>query len=284
MSNHDLFQRFLFEDFQIRGEIVRLNQSYLEVLNRKDYPEMLARLLGEALVATTLLSGTLKFEGILAVQARAKGPVTLLMTECTHERQIRGIAEWEGVIPEEDLAMQLREGMLAITIDPEKGSRYQGIVPLERRSLAHCLEHYFELSEQLDTFILIHVSDQSAAGMLLQKLPAHNPEHDADAWNRITSLAASLKAEELHQLENEEILYRLFNEERVTLYPSEAVKFHCSCTRARTENAIRAMGAAEVYELLSEKSPIEVDCQFCGQHYCFDRTDIEHLFGKNILH
>ncbi len=283
MTQQDCFQRFLFEEFQIRGELVRLNQSYQEIQARKDYPDALRRLLGEALVATTLLGGTLKYEGTLSLQAKGDGAVQLLMAESTHDRQIRGIAQWQGEVHQADLPTQLGSGMLVITIDPTQGSRYQGFVPLEKHTLAACLEQYFELSEQLETMIIIAANEHTASGLLLQKLPSKTCT-DEDAWNRITSLAKSTSDQELHSLDYETLLFRLFHEEAVTLYAPETVAFHCSCSQNRTENALRAMGAEETAQLLTEKPAIDVECQFCGKHYRFDSADVARIFGKNILH
>lgn len=285
MKHLDTFQRFLFDNHQIRGEIVRLNKSYIDIKQRQDYPEPIKALLGEALVASVLMSGTLKFEGILSVQARGNGPVNLLMAECTHDKKVRAIAQWDGEIPTENLTKQLGSAQLAITIDPVQGKRYQGIVSLEEEKLADCLTHYFEQSEQLSTYILLFCDGDMASGIFLQQLPAQDKESsDDDAWNRITQFASTLSQEEIHSLASEDLLNRLFHEEEVTLYPEEPVMFECNCSKQRTINALTSLGQDEVYEILAEQSVIDINCQFCNELYRFQKADIDQIFGHNKLH
>jgi molecular chaperone Hsp33 len=285
MKHLDTFQRFLFDNHQIRGEIVRLNKSYIDIKQRQDYPAPIKTLLGEALVASVLMSGTLKFEGILSVQARGNGPVNLLMAECTHDKKVRAIAQWDGEIPSDNLTKQLGSAQLAITIDPTQGKRYQGIVSLEEEKLADCLTHYFEQSEQLSTYILLFCDGDMASGIFLQQLPAQDKESsDDDAWNRITQFASTLSQEEIHGLASEDLLNRLFHEEEVTLYPEEPVLFECNCNKQRTINALTSLGQDEVYEILAEQSVIDINCQFCNELYSFQKAEIDQIFGHNKLH
>ncbi|UZE96554.1 Hsp33 family molecular chaperone HslO [Alkalimarinus alittae] len=285
MKHSDTFQRFLFDNHQIRGELVRLNKSFKDVKQRKEYPAPLQTLIGEALAASVLMSGTLKFEGILSVQARGDGAVKLLMAECTHDKKVRAIGQWEGDIPSESLTAQLGAAQIAITIDPTKGQRYQGIVPLEKNTLADCLIQYFEQSEQLSTLILLFCDQESASGLFLQQLPARNNEaKDSDAWNRLTQLASTLTADEIHKLDGESLLKRLYHEEEVTIYPEEPVQFECSCSKQRTASTIISLGQDEIYDILAEQKAIEISCQFCNELYRYEKSEIDQLFGNNSFH
>lgn len=285
MKHLDTFQRFLFDNHQIRGELVRLDKSYMDIKQRQDYPAPIETLLGETLVASVLMSGTLKFEGVLSVQARGNGPVNLLMAECSHNKKVRAIAQWDGEVPTDNLTKQLGKAQLAITIDPKQGKRYQGIVPLEEEKLAGCLTHYFEQSEQLSTYILLFCDGNSASGIFLQQLPARDKEsNDDDAWNRITQFASTLTQQEIHELAGESLLNRLFHEEDITLYPEEPVVFECNCSKERTGNALMSLGQDEVYEILAEQNIIDINCQFCNEQYSYQKPDIDALFGNNTLH
>lgn len=96
MHDLDHTQRFLFDDNDVRGEMVSLAESYQHVLAKHPYPQPVAQLLGEMLAAAALLVGTLKFEGLLILQARSSGPVPLVMIECSSEREVRGIARYDA--------------------------------------------------------------------------------------------------------------------------------------------------------------------------------------------
>lgn len=289
MSSTDTIQRILFEEADVRGVVSRLDTSLAAVFAKNDYPLKVRQLLGEMLAAVTLMSATLKFDGRLILQAQGDGALRLLMAECSHHRQIRGIARFEADLPEaEHFAELIENGRLALTIEPAQGQRYQGVVPLEQNALSSCLEEYFSRSEQLPTRIQLACDGQTAAGMLLQVLPSSQAENED--WNRIGVLADTLTADELLSLDNESMLYRLFHEEQCRLYPSEPLVFHCDCSKERCERALQLVGKDELLEALKEQGGvIKVDCQFCNQVYHFDQQDIEtmqdtSLPGSNTLH
>jgi len=284
MASGDQFQRFLFEDSQVRGAWVRLNKSYTEIGGQAPYPESVRRALGESLVASVLMSSTLKFEGTLSLQAQGDGPVSTLMAECSHDRFIRGIARYdEHAVTEEGLQSLLGEGRMAITISPDQGQRYQGVVPREEPDLAGCLKDYFERSEQIPTSFYLFADEHGSAGLMLQRLPG-NTDQDQDLWNRLNHLASTVEAEELLTLDSETLLHRLFHEETVRLFDAEPVAFRCSCSRERKLGALEAIGKEECYDILEEQGSIKMDCQFCHAHYRFDRNDIDHLFTGHTLH
>jgi molecular chaperone Hsp33 len=279
MINNDTFQRFMFEDLQIRGEWVRLGDSFQAATQAIDYPPGVKRLLGQTIAASVLLTGTLKFAGRLSIHARGQGQLSLLTAETTHLRHFRALAKWQGDIqPNKNLKSLLGDGQLAITIDPDRGNRYQGIVPMERDTLAECLEDYFEMSEQLDTHLLLGANEQGCYGLLLQKLPDYKKIEDQDAWNRLVHLAKTISETELLEADNETMVQRLFHEEHVILYPAEDVRFECSCSRERSLQAIHALGKEDALEILEIEPVIAMDCQFCGTSYQFDRSDIQQLF------
>ena len=172
MASRDQFQRFIFEDSQVRGAWVRLNDSYSEIGNQAPYPASVRRVLGESLAASVLMSSTLKFEGTLSIQAQGEGSLSTLMAECSHDRYIRGMARFdEHAVSEDSFHELLGDGRMAITITPNRGNRYQGVVPRDQDTLAGCLEDYFERSEQIPTSLILFSDDNGAAGLLLQRLP-----------------------------------------------------------------------------------------------------------------
>jgi len=285
MIEGDSFQRFMFDECHIRGEIVRLSGSYQQAIVEKKYPDDVRSLLAEATAASVLMTGTLKFEGRLSIHARGQGPVSLLMAEATNERSFRCIAHYGEALPSSgDLSDYLGSAQLAITIDPTKGQRYQGIVPLDKSSMADCLASYFELSEQLDTYFMFGSDSESCFGIMLQKLPDYKTIEDQDAWDRVRQLCETLSFDELKTHDNAEILHRLFHEEKLSVYEQETVAFACTCSEERSLASIESLGQEEALSILEEESVIGVDCQFCGQHYEFDRDRINGLFGIGRPH
>lgn len=280
MSGGDALRRFMFEDFPVRGQMVRLEDSWREVLARQEYPPVIRNLLGEAMAACVLLASTLKFDGLLTMQIQGDGVLSLLVVQCSNDLSVRGLAKWEGDDPQGSLAELTAHGRLAITIERGRGrERYQGIVLADTDTLASCLDGYFAQSEQLPTRLWLAADGSGAAGMLLQQLPQGegSDEPDTDGWRRVGVLGDTLTPGELLGLEPRQLLRRLFHEDDLRLADERAVTFRCSCTRERVESALRLLGRDELDELLAGEGRIEVRCEFCNAAYALDRVDVARL-------
>lgn len=175
------------------------------------------------------------------------------------------------------MAALLGQGQFVITLDPRNGSQpYQGIVALEGDNVAAMLEHYMLRSEQLDTRLLLACNGDSAAGMLLQRLPEGHG--DSDGWPRVQALAETVSAEELLTLPADTLLYRLFHQESVQCFEPASLNFACTCSRERVAGMLQMMGAEEVASVIQEQGSVEVQCDFCNQRYVFDEDDAAGLF------
>ncbi|WP_404822998.1 Hsp33 family molecular chaperone HslO [Neiella holothuriorum] len=276
----DLLHRYLFEQRDCRGELVQLHDTYARIIEGHDYPQVIAKLLGEALAATCLLTATLKFEGEITVQIQGDGPLSLLVINGRNDQSMRGIARLKSHAGS-DMGFQqlIGHGQMVITVAPDQGERYQGIVELSEATFSACLEQYFIRSEQLATCLKLFADaeSQQCGGILLQALPQQN---DADDFQHLQVLTSTLKAGELFDLPAEQVLHRLFHEENVTLYPAQSVCFKCSCSRERSKQALLSMGKDEVLQLFSEQEQVDIHCQYCNSHHVFNQEDMIELFGK----
>ena len=307
--------KFLFEGLPVRGMLVRLTDSWQEVLRRHReagaYPKAVSELLGEMSAAAVLMQGNIKFNGALVLQVFGDGPVKVAVAEVQPDFGFRATATVTGEVaddvPLSHMVNVNGQGRCAITLDPKDrlpGQQpYQGVVPLsgdrgeKLESLAAVLEHYMLRSEQLDTKLVLAADEHIAAGLLIQRLPATGQDNlagssatqaEGDAigenedYHRIATLAASLKPEELLTLDAETILHRLFWQENLLRFvPEEGVpepKFACSCSRERVAGMLRSLGIDEIESILAERGEVEVGCDFCGAHYRFDPVDAARLF------
>lgn len=180
MAQHDQLHRYLFEQFAVRGELVTVSETWKQILENHNYPQPVKRVLGELLVATSLLTATLKFAGDITVQLQGDGPMNMAVINGNNQQQMRGVARVQGEVPEgADLKTLVGNGFLVITITPDEGERYQGVVGLEGDTLAECLEDYFLRSEQLPTRLFIRTGEvegqlaawHAAAGSSSAKCP-----------------------------------------------------------------------------------------------------------------
>ncbi len=305
--------KFLFEGVPVRGMLVQLTDVWQEILKRRAanldtgaYPEPVRHLLGEMTAAAVLMQSNIKFNGALVMQIFGDGPLKLAVVEVQPNLSVRATAKVVGALDGAQTLSAMvnvkNEGRCAITLDPLNklpGQQpYQGVVPLfdDHRNkidkFSDVLQHYMLQSEQLDTTLVLAADDKTAAGLLIQRLPikgegnlaakASMADEDEigrnEDYNRISILAASLKSEELLQLDANTILRRLFWEEKLIRLETLAPSFACSCSRDRVSNMIRSLGADEVESILSERNDVEVGCDFCGMQYRFDAVDAAQIF------
>ncbi|MBU2514318.1 Hsp33 family molecular chaperone HslO [bacterium] len=277
MPENDFLQRFIIESSGSRGEIVRLTDSYRSVSRHVDYPIEIKKLLGEVMCTATLLTATLKFEGKLSIQLQGQGLVSLLLVQSTHEQKLRATAKWQGEVSGKNFKELIGKAQLAITIEPEQGKRYQGIVPLEGENFAECIELYFLQSEQLPTQIWLAVNQQSCAGFLLQKLPGNEKESSPENWEHITILARTITDQELLEESFETILYRLFHAETVKVFEGKPVVYECTCSKQRFESGMMSLGQSQISEMIKEGKTVDLKCEFCGAHYLLEISDLQRV-------
>lgn len=286
MPQFDQTIRFLFDNTPIRGELTQLDRAYQDILGKHPYPEAIRNLLGEFLAATAMLSDTIKFNGTLSLQARGNGQVRTVMAECSNNRALRAIAQYnDDYVSSGPL---LGEGQMAITIEPDQGKRYQGVVSINdsELTLSKVLEDYFQQSEQIRTRIWLFADGKRAGGMLVQAMPASASASSLSSdltedWERIIHLTETLTAEEALTLSAEELLHRLYHEETVRIYDPRHLEFECTCSAERSANAIHTLGADEAITLARENGHIEIDCQFCRERYAFSLKDVEAIFSED---
>jgi molecular chaperone Hsp33 len=288
----DKLLKFTFHDAPVRGEVVRLGSAWRQMTAHHGYPAPVTRLLGEATAAAALLAANIKFAGALVLQIHGDGPVRLLVVECQPDLRLRATAKLrEGATI--GTAAGMRElvnasgrGRCAITLDPadrKPGQQpYQGIVNLTGDSIAHALETYLRQSEQLESRLWLAADTSQCAGVLLQRLPSDGgrrpAQADPDAWDRITTLGATLSAAELLAQSPETITRRLFWQERLDSYAPLAPRFACRCSRERIGRMLLSLGREEVDSIVAERGTVDVTCDFCNAAQSFDAIDVTQLF------
>ena len=284
---NDSLYRFVVEGCNVRGQLVYLDESWRELAGRHDYPPVVRRLLGEAVSAAALLSATIKFDGVLSIQASGDAALRLLIAEATAKGTLRGLARWKGELEGARLAELLGNGRLAITIDPGPGrERYQGIVELQEGGLSQSLRAYFSHSEQLPTRLWLAVEEERVAGLLLQRVPDERDddiwleaaEPSRDAWQQSVEHADAMDPSELLELDVANLLARIHGDRPVRLYRGENWRFLCGCSRAKVSEVLRAFGPDDLKSLIEERERVNVNCEFCNAEFTFDAIDVTQLF------
>ena len=279
----DVLNRYLFDNLHARGELVNLSKTFQEIVAAHDYPVGVKQLLGELVAATCLLTATLKFEGEIAVQLQGDGPVGYMAVNGNNLQEMRGIARMASETDATQLKDLIGKGNMVITIRPSNGEPYQGVVALEQDTLAGCLAHYFEVSEQIPTKIWLYSDEETAqvAGSLIQLLPdAGDKEQQLADFEHLCQLTNTIKPEEIFSLAAEDLLYRLYHQEEVRLFEPQAVTYKCSCSEEKCLSAISQIAPSELESILEEQGNVSMTCDYCITTYKFERPQLEQFINN----
>lgn len=296
----DMVAAFQIDGQPVRGRITRLGAASLDpILKRHDYPDELARLLGEALLLAALVGDSLKFEGRLLVQAEGNGPVGMLVAEYTTGGALRGYirrdeGKWAALMEASGGARPAVPdvfgakgalGLILVHDDPSM-QPYSGVVPLDKPTLAECAEAYFERSEQVATRIALAVGELTVAGeapawrgggLLMQQVAGDEARGATEeAWETAEALFATVSDEELIDpgLAPENLLYRLFHETGVRLERPRALDDACSCNEPRLRATLENLPDEGLRDLVEPDGTLSINCQFCNRHYAIDIEDV----------
>ena len=278
-----------------RGRLARLGPVVDAVLANHEYPPLIERLLAEALTLTALLGSLLKEpKGQMTLQAQTQGGIIDLMVCDYLGGDLRGYVRFD----KERLADASRnpalkelfgDGYLAITFDqPHAKERYQGIVPLEGKSLADAAQSYFAQSEQIPSIVRLAAEKRdgrwSAGGLLFQHLPEGEEGRDRlhtrldhPDWPHVAVLAGSIKPEELidSALPLDDIVWRLFHEEdEVRTLAAIPLARGCRCDPDYVRSVIRRFPADERAEMVGDDGLIKVDCAFCSTSFTIEPGEV----------
>lgn len=288
----------------VRGRLTKMGPALDEILTKHDYPASVGKLLGEAIVLTTLLGSTLKFDGRFILQTQTDGPVSLIVIDFHAPDRLRAYARFDAsrLEPGQDSAALLGRGHLAMTIDQGADmSRYQGLVALDGGDLEDAAHEYFLRSEQIPTRVRLAVGEEfrggggpkhrwRGGGMLMQFLPkaperarqadlhpgdvpegiAAHVMPDDDAWAEGQSLFGTVEDVELidPDLSGERLLFRLFHERGVRVFPMQEMRAQCSCSRDAVAGMLASFAPNDRADMV-ENGKVVVTCEFCSSVYEF---------------
>ncbi|NNC46953.1 MAG: Hsp33 family molecular chaperone HslO [Sphingomonas sp.] len=279
-----------------RGRLTRLGPVLDEILVNHAYPEILEKLLAEALALTAILGSLLKDpDGQLTMQAQTESGIIDLMVCDYKAGELRGYIKHDpdrlAEAPADPTLFSLfGKGYLAITFDqPANDDRYQGVVPLEGESLAQAAESFFTQSEQIPSIVRLaaHKGEDGwvAGGLMFQHLPEGEEGRDRlhtkldhPDWPHVAILAGSVKDEELidRELGLDQLLWRLFHEEdEVRILPAVNHQKGCRCSRDYIESVIAKFPQGERVEMVGDDGFIRVDCAFCATSFPISPDSVE---------
>lgn len=305
----DLVIPFAIKPLGVRGRLVRLGPVLDDILGRHSYPDTVSSLVAESIALTAMLGTALKFEGKFIIQTKTSGPVSMLVADFKSPHGVRGVAKYSAdalaALTKPDQKQLLGDGYLAMTVDQGQAmERYQGIVPLGQATLTDAAHTYFQQSEQIPTRLRMAAGPMLARGaakplwragaIMVQHLPSEGgssplaiqsgdaPEgtdvqvEEDDNWVKARLLLDTVEDHELLDptLTPDELLYRLYHEDGVTVYPAIEIHRHCTCSRETVTEMLTNFSKEDRADMVKDGA-IEVICEFCSTAYQFKPSDFD---------
>lgn len=273
---------FQIEGQDIKGRIIRLDETLNDVLGNHNYAHDVKQKLGEAMAFSALLGSMMKFDGILTLQIKSDGKIRTLVSDFSTDGNGAGVVRGYCAVGEDETPL-LGAGQLVITMDQgQYMNRYQGIVKLEGNSLRKSAEEYFQTSEQLPTHLVIDCDKTedgrwSAAAILIQHLARNTTEEASgesqrqDHWNTATILLSSVKKAELldQRLSVQDLLLRLYHESGVRVFTATTIMTGCRCSEKKLRTVLASFSQQELMDY-AEDGMITMICEFCMTAHKFE--------------
>jgi molecular chaperone Hsp33 len=284
-SPSDLTQRFIFENLDIRGQVVRLGPVWRAIVSRREYPGDLLQLLGEFAALSVLIGSALKHPGRAVLQVMGHGPISMAVADCTRDLALRSMlkAGEKGAWGEgHSLHDLFADGRLALTIENADTARhFQSVVPLEGVTLTECFERYFDRSEQIPTHLWVRANADTVGALILQKLPKAD-ERDPGGWARVQQVAAKSAPAYLETGGEDEaiagLLTAVFPEDDIRLFKPQPVRDGCARSEEKVVAMLRGLGRAEIEATLAEHGVVKVHDEICNHEYRFAAADVARIF------
>lgn len=286
----DYLLRIFAKEAGVRAIACTVPQLVQEAHERHKTEAIATVALGRALAGGVLMGATLKVGQEIALKFEGDGPLGKIIVEADSNGIVRGyIAQpaiaWSPAVHGFEVGKAVgRNGLLTVVKDLRLKELYRGSVPLVSGEIDEDLAYYLAQSEQVPALVGLGtvVADSgrvlAAGGLLIQSVPPHAPETLALLSGRLAEMPPIAELFGAGQTP-ETFLAELFATIPYQTLESRPVRFRCSCSRERAEQALISLGANDLRDLLASEGQADIDCHFCREHYLFAAVDLERLIA-----
>lgn len=262
-----------------------------ELTRRHDTWPTASAALARALTGGALFGSMLKTGQRVALKFEGNGPLKKILIEADSNGAVRGCVGFPHVhLPEKngklDVAGALgRAGFLTVSKDLGLKEPYRGTVQLFSSEIAEDLALYLTESEQIPSAVGLGVYVETdntiaaAGGFLIQALPPSDNALVDTLMERIEQLPPISDLLRMGDTP-EQLLAKLFADIPYDILEKKALAFNCTCSREKIEKVLLSFGRVELADMLEKQGEITVDCEFCREHFIFDRQAIELLLEE----
>ncbi|HEY8909225.1 MAG TPA: Hsp33 family molecular chaperone HslO [Desulfosporosinus sp.] len=274
-----------------RWVAVRTTDTVEEARKRHGMSPVATAALGRLMTGALILASSLKGDESITLRLLGDGPLEGVVAVANAQGEVRGYVREPLVdLPLKasgklDVATAVGLGELAVSRSLQNGEVYTGMVPMVSGEIAEDLVHYLLTSEQIPSALLLGVRVEKdyhvagAAGFLIQPLPGATEEDIQAIESQLGQLQTGISELTAQSQNMDELLHRLMGQLPHHVLERRAVKFSCTCSKARMTDTLVSIGEKEIADLISD-GKAELVCHFCNEHYPFNVEELQQIGEK----
>ena len=245
--------------------------------------------LGRLLSAGAMMGSMMKGENDkLTLIMKGDGPIGQLTVTVDSHGNVKGFpAEPSVDIPLKragklDVGAAVGKGVLTVIMDLGLREPYNGQVEIQTGEIGDDLAYYFTVSEQTPSAVGLGVmvdtdsSVKHSGGFIIQIMPDASEETIAAIESKVSG-APSVTSMMEDGMTPEDILEYYLGDLDLSINETEAVRFHCDCSKERVAGALATLSRSDLEEIINDGEEIEVKCYFCNSAYTFDIDELNKI-------
>ena len=250
--------------------------------------------LGRSMTSGLLLASNMKKEGSrVNIHVKGNGPLGAILADAGLDGTVRGYVQNPSVeLPPNDMGKLDvgravgHDGYLHVVRDVGYGRPYSSTVELVSGEIGDDVASYLVTSEQTPSALLVGVfvgemGVTAAGGILVQIMP--KAARDLSLINLLESRVSQLSGfTPLLQAGKtlKQIMGELLGDLDLFIFPeTQSVSFHCGCSFPRVLGALKMLGEAELQDMIEKDDGAEAICQFCGEVYQANESQLTQLIA-----
>lgn len=277
---------------QIRAFAATTRNLVEEARQRHNTSPVATAALGRLMTAGAMMGTTMKSEkDVMTLRIEGDGPIGGITVTSKANADVKGMvvnpmvlihAKPNGKL---DVSGAVGQGTLTVIKDIGLKDPYSGQIDLVSGEIAEDITYYYATSEQVPSIVALGVlmnkenTVRQAGGFMIQLMPFADEETIVFLENKLKtmkSVTTYLDAD----MSPEDILNHILGEVGVEILDKIPTRFHCDCSRERTEKLLISIGKAEIDDMIAKDEGAEIVCHFCNEHYHFTTEELKQIREK----
>lgn len=244
--------------------------------------DALCRVITGAVLGASLMKND---DDLFTLTVNGNGAITHVTATASPTGTVKGLIDFDPEALQPTVSASIGDGMMRIMKESRFGEPYSGSIELISGEIAEDLTAYYAYSEQTPSSCAlgeeVDADTVSCAGGFLIQLMPDTTDETIDLLE--SDLAHSQSVCELFDLYNnpEELLKKLLPGLDPTMSETKDIRFECSCSHEKAEQALISSGAENLKEMIAEDHDFPVVCPYCLKEYRFTSDELKDLLKES---